>query len=246
MDKGRKRVNSHSQHWCLPLHWFPWTWYHTPVPADGRRAETEQVSVQIIHNHGGSASCWVCKLLSTLISHQFISIPFLLFLWTPVACHWHHICSQGPSSPHPLRHAVDDTWVSRKISVNNNLKLKHKFLHRKYREQPLCIPSHNHKHFTHIKYFTSSIFLIQFLMLSNDFSLVMSYTNMMPWRVHRGEDLRQLVNQLSNVVSSAPADMYQWQITALYSLASRESKELEFKVNKDQLGTRVKTTQASS
>lgn len=32
------------------------------------------------------------------------------------------------------------------------------------------------------KYFTSSIFRIQFLMLSKDFSLVMSYTNIMPWK----------------------------------------------------------------
>lgn len=107
---------------------------------------------------------------------------------------------------------MDYTWVSRKISVNNNLKLKHTFLHRKYREQSLCIPTHNHKHFTHMKYFTSSIFLIQFLMLSKDFSLVMSYTNMMPWEVHRGEDLRQLVNQSSNVVSSAPVHVSVYSI----------------------------------
>ncbi len=37
--------------------------------------------------------------------------------------------------------------------------------------------------YTNVKYFTSSILRIQFLMLSKDFSLVMSYTNMMPWGV---------------------------------------------------------------
>lgn len=43
--------------------------------------------------------------------------------------------------------------------------------------------THSQTHSLIWKYFTSSIFRIQFLMLSKDFSLVMSYTNMMPWGV---------------------------------------------------------------